>query len=89
MQDPRGPKNAKKRAGEPREGAKGQQLLVLRGFFGPPGPLPDIEEGKGHAQGTLGAAHLAGEGSLAGDKRGYKYPLGGIWKEKREHLLRI
>ena len=33
-------------------------------------------------KGTLTAAHLAGKGSLAGDKRGYKYPLGGIWKEK-------
>ena len=40
--------------------------------------LPDIEPQKG----TTGAAPLAGEGPLAGDKRGYKYPLGGIWKEK-------
>ena len=36
----------------------------------------------GNGWGTVRAAHLAGQGPLAGDKRGYKYPLGGIWKER-------
>ena len=37
----------------------------------------------GHARGMLEAKDVAAEGSLAGDKKGYKYPLGGIWKKKR------
>ena len=58
--------------------------LFYEVFLALQGRLPDIEDRLGHAQGTPGAAHLAGEGSLAGDKRGYKYPLGGIWKEKNK-----
>ena len=42
-------------------------------FLAHQGRLPDIEGQKG----TVGAAPLAGLSPLAGDKRGYKYPLGG------------
>ena len=37
----------------------------------------------GHGWGRVGAAHLAGESPLAGDKRGYKYPHG-VFGNKRK-----
>ena len=47
-------------------------------FLAHQGPLPDIETQRG----TVRAAIVAGQSPLAGDKRGYNYPLGGCWKEK-------
>ena len=67
-----------------------ENTMFYEGFLALQGRLRDIEGQRGtngartgHEQGRVGAAHLAGEGPLAGDKRGYKYPLGGIWKEKK------
>ena len=62
-EDPSGPKSAKRRAGEPRDGAEARKYCVLRGFLAPQRPLPDIEERKGHAQGsTFGRRGLPGGG---------------------------
>ena len=60
-----------------------ENIVFLQSNLAPREGLPDIGERKGHAQGMLSAKDLVAKGSPAGDKRGYKYPLGGIWKEKR------
>ena len=73
----------------PQEGGKRKYTVFYEVFFWLFSPTRAAFPTSTNGLRATSRAHLAAKGSLAGDKRGYKYPLGGIYiiklKDEKQH----